>query len=127
MEIFKLFGSIFVDTDKADKSIQKTEGFVTKLGKGFVEVVKKGAKVAAGVGAIATAAGVAITSVAENTREYRNEMAKLDTAFQDAEHSNEAARSTYKSLQKLLGETDQAVEAANHLAELCDTEERLAT
>lgn len=127
MEIFKLFGSIFVDSDKADKSLQKTEGLATKLGKGMQTVVKTGLKVAAGIGAVATAAGAAITSVADNTREYRNEMAKLDTAFQSAEHSSEAARTTYKSLQKLLGETGQAVEAANHLAELCDTEKQLAT
>lgn len=127
MEIFKLFGSIFVDTDKADKSIQKTEGLATKLGKGFQTAVQAGLKVAAGVGAIATAAGTALVSVTENTREYRNEMAKLDTAFQAAEHSTETARTTYQGLQRLLGETEQAVEAANHLAELCDTQEELAT
>ena len=127
MEIFKLFGSIFVDTDKADKSIQKTEGLATKLGKGFQAVVQKGLKIAAGVGAAATAVGTAITVVVENTREYRNEMAKLDTAFQATDHSAENARTTYQGLQRLLGETEQAVEAASHLAELCDTQEQLAT
>lgn len=127
MEIFKLFGSIFVDTDKADKSMQKTESLATKLGNGMKTAIQTGLKFAAGIGAAATAAGAAITSITENTREYRNEMAKLDTAFQDAEHSTEDARTTYKSLQRILGETDQAVEAANHLAELCDTQEQLST
>lgn len=127
MEIFKLFGSIFVDTEKADESIRKTNDLATKLGKGFLEVVKVGAKVAAGVGAAATAGVAAITAVAENTREYRNEMAKLDTAFQDADFSSKNARDTYKELQKVLGDTGQAVEASNHLAELCDTSEQLAT
>ncbi len=127
MEIFKLFGSIFVDTDKADKSIQKTEGLATKLGNGMKTIVQTGLKVAAGIGTIATAAGTALVAVTENTREYRNEMAKLDTAFQAAEHSTESARTTYQGLQRLLGETEQAVEAANHLAELCNTQEELAT
>ena len=39
MEIFKLFGSIFVNTDDAEKSIAKTtdkaESFGSKLGKAY--------------------------------------------------------------------------------------------
>lgn len=73
----------------------------------------------------ATAAVAALVGLAESTREYRTEMGKLNTAFQDAEFSTEAAYETYADLQGILGETDQAVEAANHLAKLVDTEEEL--
>ncbi len=84
---------------------------------------------AGGLAAMAAAAAAAVTAIvalAEESREYRNEMAKLDTAFQDNGHSAETATKTYEALQSVLGETEQAVEAANHLAKLCDTEEELA-
>ena len=68
----------------------------------------------------------ALVASAEMTRDYRREMGKLDTAFTTSGHSSEAALSTYKALQGVLGETDQAVEAANHLAQLATNEEELA-
>ena len=76
--------------------------------------------------AAAAAAVTAIVALAEESREYRNEMAKLDTAFQQTGFSSEAATKTYEELQSVVGETEQAVEAANHLAKLADTEEDLA-
>lgn len=82
-----------------------------------------------GLGVVTALVGAALTGLAaltEETREYRREMGKLDTAFQDNGHNIEAAQKTYKSLQGVLGETDQAVEAANHLAALVDTEEELS-
>lgn len=79
------------------------------------------------LGGLVTAAAGALTAAAESTREYRTEMAKLDTAFTDNGHSSEAALGAYRDLQGVLGETEQAVEAANHLALLTDNEKDLAT
>ena len=82
-----------------------------------------------GLAAVATAAASAVTAIvalAESSREYRTEMGKLDAAFTDNEHSAEAATKTYEALQSVVGETEQAVEAANHLAALCDNEKELA-
>ena len=79
------------------------------------------------LGGLVTAAAGALTAAAESTREYRTEMAKLDTAFTDNGHSSAAALGAYRELQGILGETDQAVEAANHLAKLTDNEKDLAT
>ena len=84
----------------------------------------KGLKVVAGA---ATAAVAALTAAAEGTRQYRTEMAKLDTAFTDSGFSSEAATGAYKELVGVLGETEQAVETANHLAKLTDNEKDLAT
>jgi phage-related protein len=53
-------------------------------------------------------------------------MAKLDTAFTTSGHSSQTAMTTYQALQGVLGETDQAVEAANHLAKLATNEADLA-
>ena len=76
---------------------------------------------------VVTAAAGALVAAAESTREYRTEMAKLDTAFTDNGHTSEAAMGAYRELQGVLGDTDQAVEAANHLAVLTDNEKDLAT
>lgn len=91
-------------------------------------------------GAIATFAGNAMTGLAnaikggisnimglaEETREYRTEMAKLDTAFTTNKHSTEAAGKTYQDLYAILGDEGQAVEAANFLAKLTTSEQDLA-
>lgn len=79
------------------------------------------------VAALAAAAITGLVAAAESTREYRTEMVKLDTAFTTNGHSSEAARGAYEELQGILGETDQAVEAANHLAVLTKNEQDLAT
>ena len=76
-----------------------------------------------GLAGMATVAVTALTAAAESTREYRTEMGKLNTAFTDNGFSAEAARSAYTELQGVLGETDQSVEAANHLAKLTDNEQ----
>lgn len=104
--------------DSAKKAGDASDGLSSKLG----SLAKGGlAAVATGV----TALIGAMVGSAEATREYRREMGKLDTAFTTNGHSSEAATKTYKELQGVLGETDQAVEAANHLAKLTDNEQDL--
>ena len=59
-----------------------------------------------------------LISLADETREYREDMAKLNTAFKTMGHDTEMANEAYSSFYKILGESDRSVEAANHLAEL---------
>ena len=80
----------------------------------------------AAVTAAATAAVGAIVGCIEASEDYRREMGKLETAFETNGFSSETATTAYKDLQKIIGETDQTVEAVNHLAALVDTEEELA-
>lgn len=91
--------------------------------------IKTGATVAAtGVAAIGTAAvGAvsAINNITESTREYREDMGKLETAFKSAGLSQEAATDTYKDFYSVLGEEDRSVEAVNHLAKLTTNQEEL--
>lgn len=105
-----------------EKQTEETKQETVKLDGSMGDAVKGG--FAALIGA-AAAAVAAIAALAESTREYRTEMSKLDTAFKDANFTASTARKTYKELQGIFGETDQAVEAANHLAMLCSTEEEL--
>lgn len=105
------------------ESSEKAEKSASNLGGTLANVAKAGF---AAVTAVATAAVGGLTAAAESTREYRTEMGKLDTAFTTAGHSSSAALETYQALQGVLGETEQAVEAANHLAQLANNEEDLA-
>ena len=121
VEIFKLFGSIFVNNDEANKSIAETEkkskGVASTLGSGIKTVAKWGTALVGGA-----AAGVgALSAVAESTREYRTEMGKLDTAFTTNKFSAADAKQTYSDLYAVVGDSGQATEAANHLSLLCDS------
>ena len=76
------------------------------------------------VGAIIDAVK-SFVALADETREYREDMAKLNSAFKTAGHTTDAAKKAYDGLYKILGESDRTVEAVNHLAELTDNEEDL--
>lgn len=121
VEVFKLFGSIFVNNDEANKSIAETEkkskGVASTLGSGIKTAAKWGTALVGGA-----AAGVgALSSVAESTREYRTEMGKLDTAFTTNKFTAADAKQTYSDLYAVVGDSGQATEAANHLSLLCDS------
>lgn len=121
VEVFKLFGSIFVNNDEANKSIAETEkkskGVASTLGNGIKTAAKWGTALVGGA-----AAGVgALSSVAESTREYRTEMGKLDTAFTTNKFSVADAKQTYSDLYAVVGDSGQATEAANHLSLLCNS------
>ena len=84
-----------------------------------------GAAIAAAGAAIA-AAGAAFFGLAEETREARENMGKLETSFTTAGHSAEDAKNTYTELYGVLGDDGQATEAAAHLAKLTTNEKELS-
>ena len=67
--------------------------------------------------------GKSIYGLADATREYREDMGKLETAYESAGKSTELATKTYKEFYSVLGEEDRSVEAVNHLAQFVDTEQ----
>ena len=125
LEIFRLIGSVFVDTDSAEKSLKKTDKTAEGFGSKLLTVGKTAGKFAMAVGAGAVAAGTAIVALTESTRDYRTEQGKLQAAFQTQNFTAEEARKTYEALNGVLGDSGQAVEAANHLAQLADNEKDL--
>lgn len=131
MELFKILGTIAIDTDKANEAIDETtkkakdsEGKQSSAFQKIGGAAVKGAKVIAGA---ATAIGGAWLGAIEGTREYRVSMGKLETAFTTSGHSAETAHKTYSTLNSVLGDSDVAVEAANHLAKLVDNEKDMNT
>lgn len=65
----------------------------------------------------------AIYGLAESTREYREDMGKLETAWESAGKSTDLATDTYKNFYSVLGEEDRSVEAVNHLAKFVNSEQ----
>jgi TP901 family phage tail tape measure protein len=84
MEIFKLFGSIFVNTDAADKSMQKTEknaeSIATKFGNGIKTAAKWGAAIVTAAAVAGTAIMGSAVSAAEN---FEQAFAKVNTLLSD--------------------------------------------
>lgn len=64
MEIFRLIGSVFVDTDQAEESIKKTDEKAGSLGKTLIDGIGTAAKWGAGIVAGATVATGAVLGVA---------------------------------------------------------------
>lgn len=123
-----------IDTESKLEHYQEEAKKAAKATKGFGDEAKEidltgfGESLVTGIKAIGAAVGAAVGALvasAEASREYRTEMGKLDTAFTTAGHSSEAAKATYQELQGVLGDTGQAVEAANHLAKLTSNEQEL--
>ncbi|HIZ77991.1 MAG TPA: peptidoglycan DD-metalloendopeptidase family protein [Firmicutes bacterium] len=93
---------------------------------GVGTVAQQGFKVAAAAAVTFGAVAVKqITDLAAETREYREDLARLEAAFTTAGFTSEQATAIYKDFYAVLGEEDRSVEAVNHLAQLCDTEEQL--
>lgn len=125
----KLEGVEDAANDTAD-SLEDLGDSGEKSGKGLGLLdIAAGNLVSGGITALISGIGNAITSLvslAEETREFREDMAKLDTAFKSAGHSVEAGQQAYEDFYAILGESDRAVEAVNHLAELTDNTEDLS-
>ena len=108
--------------DEIDDAADKTDKASGKLDK--VGSVLKGLAVTAGAAVAAAGAALAgltksFLDLAESTREYREDQAKLDAAFITAGFTAEQAGEAYTGFYAILGEEDRSVEAVNHLAKLC--------
>lgn len=105
--------------EKSKKSLSGIGDTLATVGKGTLAV---GGAVATGIMAIGT--GVVAATVA--SRDYREEMNKLDVSFRTNGHSAETAKASYTELIGIIGETEQAVEAAQQIALLADNEKDVA-
>lgn len=116
-------------TEETADSIEEMADSAEEAGRSF-EGLKSASSVAVGaIGAIAGAATAAIGAffgLAEGTREYREAQAKLNSAFEAGGHSAETAQGAYETLFGVIGEGDQAVEAAQQISMLAKSEEDVA-
>ena len=118
------------EANNADDGIDRV-GKAAKDSKSGFSVMKGAISnlISSGIQNLISAAGNAVTSIyglADSTQEYREDMGKLETAWESAGQSTELAAETYKNFYSVLGEEDRSVEAVNHLAKFVDTEEDIA-
>lgn len=77
MDIFKLVGSIFVDTEAADKSLAKTDEKAEGVGKKLLDSASKAGKFAVGLGSAAAAGATALMGVATKSAQAADEIDKM--------------------------------------------------
>ena len=133
-ELKIIISAVTGEAEKGIKSVQKglngiggsAKGSSTKFGAAMGAIGKSAALAAGAVAAAFAAIGGAMLAAEKSSREYREEQAKLNSAFVAAGSSANQAKETYNGLFRFLGESDRAGEAAAHLAQLTTSQEELA-
>ena len=100
--------------------VQDIKGVITNLTKEFKILA------VVGTGAVAAVLAIAGASIANSTKQFREEQTKLNSAFVAAGASAKEASQAYNGLFRFLGKSDVAVEAANHLAKMTTNAKALA-
>lgn len=117
------------ESEEAAKETDDLADSTEKTGNGFSALKGAAAIGVAAIGAITAAAAAGIKelfALAESTREFREDTARLSAAFEGAGFSAESAEKAYTKLYRAIGETDTAVEAAQQIALLADSEKQAA-
>ncbi len=129
MKIFELLGEIAIKNDEANRAIEETTNNAEEGSTRTTSAFDKIGAAALGIGKFVVGAGMAMggafVAAVEGTREYRAQMGLLDAAFQASGHSSTEAKNTYSELNAVLGDTEQAVEAAQHIALIADNEREM--
>lgn len=121
--------SLNKEADNLDNSLDDLEDSAKNAGDGFT-VLKGAIATFAGnmatqfVGAVKSGIGY-LAGLADETREFRQDMATLNTAFDEAGFSAEQATDTWKDLYGIFGEDDRAVEAANNISRMAKSQKDL--
>ena len=129
MELFRLLGTISIDAQQANQAIDDTTNnardSANEQQEAFSKIGTAAGTLAKGVLSVGAVLGGAFVTAIEATREYRTSMGQLETAYTTAGHSAESAKDTYSELNSILGDSGQATEAAQMLANLTDNEKEL--
>lgn len=153
MELFRLFGTIAINNDKANREIddttEKAEKSQGKISGAFGKIGTAALKVGAAVGAAAVTAGTAITKMAVSAyADYEQLVGGVDTLFKESSAKVQAyANNAYKTaglsaneymetvtsfsaslLQSLGGDTAKAADAANvAITDMADNANKMGT
>ena len=113
-----------------DGFASKAKGGISNVAGSFSAIAAKGAVAFAAVAAAAVAAFGKITSslmqMEEQTREYRRELARLETSFQGVGGTADDAKEAFRLLYRTTGDIGMASEAAGHLSRLSTDMEDLS-
>jgi len=106
--------------DKLERKAKEMNASLRKAGEGLGNV---GQKMAMGVTAPIIGG---ITLATEGTREFRQDLGKLDAAFKTTGHGVETGRKLFADFYGIIGEDDTSIEAVNHLAQMTKNQKELA-
>lgn len=103
------------NANRANSNFDALKGAAATLASaGFAVMVSK-----------ATDAARAVWDLAEQTREFRQDLSSLETAYGQANFSAKTATKTFESLYAIFGEDDRAVETANNIARMAKNQQDL--
>jgi hypothetical protein len=105
--------------DQVAKASQNVDADFKKLSEG----IKKGGKVMA---TSLAAVGAAFLALGPATEKYRQSQAQLASAFEASGGTVSEAKEVYKDLYRVLGDNDNATEAATHIAKLTTNQKEQA-
>ena len=128
-EMYRKLQREIVATEQKVKSLTAATSKFTAVGESLQGVGDKmtsiGQKGMALTGVI-TGVAAGLVAATEENRDYREDMSRLEAAFVSAGKTAESAKNAYHDFYLILGEEDRSVEAVNHLAKLCDSEQELS-
>lgn len=125
-----VLGQVNDSADNAADSLNDVDGSASGLKNGFS--IAGGAIAEFAGGAMLKLVDVALDAVDalwnldEATKEYRESIALVNTAFETAGYNQEIANEAYEGFFAILGDIGQATEASQTLAQLATTEEDVA-
>lgn len=129
-ELADALEDITEEAAKAGRSFDDLGTRSKKSEKGLTSLkVAAGNLISSGIKGIVSGIGQAVSAFVnldKTTEDYRIAQGKLNTAFEAAGKSTEAAKETYTEFYKILGDTDTAAEASQLLAKLAEDEEDLS-
>ena len=116
------------EIEKQTKTLEELGDAAEDTAEDF-EGIEGAGQIAVGALAVFTGACVAaigsLLNLAESTKEYRSEMAKLNTAFESAGLGADLAAKSYDAMYSVLGDTGKATEASMLIAQIAKDEQDL--
>ena len=116
MEIFRLFGSIFIDDTEASKSLQKTDQQAQGVGRTLQDTIKTAAKWGVAIGAAATAAGGALFALVNKVTDTgaaidakRKQLGITSEALQEYGYAADQVGISQSSMEQALGRLNQRI------------------
>lgn len=115
--------------DELDKSLEEVDDSAENAGDGFTILGGAVADLASSaiqgaIGKISEFIGY-LAELPSATMELRQDMGTLTTAFDNVGMSTDTAKDTWKELYAVFGEDDRAVETANNIARMADSQKDL--
>lgn len=108
--------------DDVGDAARDTEGGFTVMKGAIADLISSGIQKLISTGANAVSS---LYGLSDSTREFRQDIGTLETSFDSAGFAADTATDTWRDLYAIFGEDDRAVEAANNIARMAETQQDL--